>query len=85
VGPGSVVGVLLERSLDMSIAIFAILKAGAAYLPISPEYPGYRIKYLVKDAAVKVVLTHQRFAEAVVGEADPVITAMAIDRFAKDA
>jgi amino acid adenylation domain-containing protein len=58
VRPGSVVGVRLERSTDMVVALHAVIKAGAAYLPLDPEYPLDRIEYMAKDADVGLVLTH---------------------------
>ncbi|HEX3044130.1 MAG TPA: non-ribosomal peptide synthetase [Bacillota bacterium] len=54
------VGVLVERSLEMVIGILGILKAGGAYLPLDPEYPEARIKYMIEDSGVKIVLTQRR-------------------------
>jgi amino acid adenylation domain-containing protein/FkbM family methyltransferase/non-ribosomal peptide synthase protein (TIGR01720 family) len=56
VGPESLVGISLERSADMVVAILGILKAGAAYLPLDPEYPEARIKGMLEDAKPAVVL-----------------------------
>ncbi|MFC9307583.1 amino acid adenylation domain-containing protein, partial [Streptomyces sp. NPDC057011] len=56
VGAESVVGVRLPRSADLVVAMLATLKAGAAYLPLDPEYPADRIAYMVEDAAPAVVL-----------------------------
>ncbi|MFC9297294.1 amino acid adenylation domain-containing protein [Streptomyces sp. NPDC057011] len=56
VGAESVVGVRLPRSADLVLAMLATLKAGAAYLPLDPEYPADRIAYMVEDAAPAVVL-----------------------------
>ncbi|QOR34871.1 amino acid adenylation domain-containing protein [Clostridium sp. 'deep sea'] len=55
--PDSVVALLADRSLTMMIAIMAILKAGAAYMPISPEYPKDRVNYMLKDSKATVLLT----------------------------
>ncbi|HLP47044.1 MAG TPA: amino acid adenylation domain-containing protein, partial [Candidatus Kapabacteria bacterium] len=57
VGPDTIVGVLLNRSVEMITAIFGIEKAGAAYLPIDPNYPPGRIDYMLKDSNAKIVLT----------------------------
>jgi amino acid adenylation domain-containing protein len=62
VGPESLVGVCLERSLEMVIGLLATLKAGAAYLPLDPEYPAERIAYMVEDAQVKALLTHRQLS-----------------------
>ncbi|MFF1918916.1 amino acid adenylation domain-containing protein, partial [Streptomyces sp. NPDC058239] len=58
VGPESVVAVCLERGVDLIVALLGALKAGAAYLPVDPEYPADRIAYMCADAApVAVVAT----------------------------
>jgi len=57
VGPGELAGVCIERSPEMLIAVLAILKAGAAYVPLDPNYPTERLRHMVADAAPKVVLT----------------------------
>ncbi|MFA0810051.1 amino acid adenylation domain-containing protein [Microbulbifer epialgicus] len=50
-------GVCVERSLDMVIALLAIMKAGCAYLPLDPSYPNSRLTYMLQDANVDIVLT----------------------------
>ncbi|MFF4097753.1 amino acid adenylation domain-containing protein, partial [Streptomyces sp. NPDC001834] len=59
VGPESVVGLALPRSVDMVVALLAVLKAGGAYLPVDPEYPADRIAYMLKDAGPRLVLSHE--------------------------
>ncbi len=54
---GSIVGVMVPRSIEMMIAIFAILEAGAVYLPISMDYPGERVEYIQADSGAQLVLT----------------------------
>jgi amino acid adenylation domain-containing protein len=53
----TIVGIMIERSLEMIIGIMAILKAQAAYLPIDPEYPQDRIDFMLKDSDTKILLT----------------------------
>jgi natural product biosynthesis luciferase-like monooxygenase protein/amino acid adenylation domain-containing protein len=55
--PDDLVGILTDRSDMMMIGILGILKAGAAYVPVDPSYPGDRIKYILTEAAPKIVLT----------------------------
>jgi amino acid adenylation domain-containing protein len=57
VRPDTVVGIMVERSVEMIIGIMGILKAGGAYLPIEPDYPGERIDYMLKDSNAKVLLS----------------------------
>ncbi|WP_449342101.1 non-ribosomal peptide synthetase [Streptomyces aurantiogriseus] len=56
-GPGSLVAVALRRSAELVVAVLAVHKAGAAYLPIDPAYPSERIGYVVEDAGPVLVLT----------------------------
>jgi amino acid adenylation domain-containing protein len=63
VGPESVVGLCVERSIDMLVGILGILKAGGAYLPLDPHYPRERLEFMLLDAQATVVLTQGQFAE----------------------
>src|SRR6185369_9459677 len=60
VGPEQLVGVCMERSVGMMVAVLAILKAGGAYVPLDPEYPQERLAFMVQDAGLKLVLTSER-------------------------
>ncbi|MFE5613490.1 amino acid adenylation domain-containing protein, partial [Streptomyces sp. NPDC056540] len=57
VGPESVVALLMERSVDLVVALLAVLKAGGAYLPIDVEYPADRVTHMLSDACPALVLT----------------------------
>jgi amino acid adenylation domain-containing protein len=61
--PGTIVGIMIDRSIEMIIGILAILKAGGAYLPISPDNPGNRIISILKDSQAPVLLTKTGIVE----------------------
>jgi len=63
VGPEIVVGLCVERSLEMLVGMLGILKAGGAYLPLDPHYPRERLEFMLADAQAAVVLTQEQFAE----------------------
>lgn len=62
-GPGRIVGIYLERSAELIVAMLAVLKAGAAYLPLDPGYPASRIAYMIADAGAAPVVTLRAFAQ----------------------
>src|SRR5947199_1238292 len=59
VGPNVLVGLCVERSLDMVVGMLSILKAGGAYVPLDPAYPDERLNYMLKDAQIAVPLTQK--------------------------
>ncbi len=59
VGPDILVGLCVERSLEMIVGMFGILKAGGAYVPLDPKYPKERIEFILQDAAMAVVVTQR--------------------------
>lgn len=59
VGPDVLVGLCLNRTPDMVVALLGVLKAGGAYVPIDPEYPAERIAFMLKDCAAKVLITEE--------------------------
>ena len=69
VRPDTLVGLLVERSLEMIVGILGILKAGAAYVPIDAAYPAERIAYLLADAKVACLLTQERLLPRLPGDA----------------
>jgi amino acid adenylation domain-containing protein len=60
VGPEVRVGICLERSLELMVAILGVLKAGGAYVPMDPAHPAERLSYVVEDSAVGILLTQER-------------------------
>lgn len=71
VGPESVVGIILERSLDIAVAILGVLKAGGAYLPLDPKTPRERLSFIFQDSAMQVLLTQQKLAALIPHETIP--------------
>ncbi len=63
VKPEDRVGVLLERSLEMVVSLLAVLKTGARYVPLEPQYPTQRLLTMIADAELKLILTQERFRE----------------------
>ncbi|MFH8407232.1 amino acid adenylation domain-containing protein [Streptomyces sp. NPDC018019] len=73
VGPEDLVAVLLPRTPDMVVAVFGVLLAGAAYLPVDPAYPAGRIAFLLDDARPRAVLTTGEQAEHLPDGAPPAV------------
>ena len=64
VGRESIVAIYQERSPDLIVSLLAVLKAGAAYLPMDPGYPAERIRYMLEDSDARVILTQARVADS---------------------
>ncbi len=65
VGRDSLVGLCMERSLDLIVSWLGVLKAGGAYVPLDPDYPRERLKFLIADTVARVVLTQRHLSELV--------------------
>ncbi len=65
VGRNDLVGIMANRSLEMIVAILAVLKSGAAYIPIDPTYPKDRIKYMLENSSAKLLLTQKHLADSI--------------------
>ncbi|ADU38494.1 non-ribosomal peptide synthase/polyketide synthase [Variovorax paradoxus] len=59
VKPEALVGIVVDRSVEMMVGILAILKAGGAYVPLDPEYPADRLAYMVEDSGIALLLTQR--------------------------
>ncbi len=64
VGPESLVGLCVERSVEMMVGLMGIMKAGAAYVPIDPSYPAQRLSFMLADAQVPVLLTQRHLLDS---------------------
>jgi len=60
---GTLVGLIMVRSFEMIIGIFAILKSGGAYLPIDPQYPIQRVNYMINDSGINLIITQKHILE----------------------
>lgn len=60
---GDIVGIMLNRSLDMIVCVLAVLKLGAAYLPLDPNLPDERVNYMLSDSGAKLVIVNDRFVQ----------------------
>ncbi len=70
---GDVVGIALDRSPEMLIALLAVLKAGAAYLPLDPDYPQDRITFMLADSSARLLITSRNQREAINSQTDQVL------------
>lgn len=79
VGPEVKVGLFLERTPQLVVAILAVLKAGGAYVPIDPAYPAERIAFVIADAALGVIVTEQSLMRRLPGPATRLVCVDALD------
>ncbi|MGC2304755.1 non-ribosomal peptide synthetase [Candidatus Binatus sp.] len=78
VGPETIVAIMMDRSLDMMVALIGVLKAGGAYLPLDPAFPAERIAFMLKDSDARVALTHSSYRNRL---AESPATVIALDDF----
>jgi amino acid adenylation domain-containing protein/non-ribosomal peptide synthase protein (TIGR01720 family) len=74
VGPDVLVGIAVERSIEMVVGLLAIHKAGGAYVPLDPEYPQERLAYMIEDSAIALLLTQSSLLERLPTQGVTVIT-----------
>ena len=63
VAPETLVGILMDRSAEMVVALLGVLKAGGAYVPLDPKYPRERVSWMLEDAGIAVLLTEQQYVK----------------------
>jgi amino acid adenylation domain-containing protein len=73
VGPEVLVGLCVERSLDMVIGLLGVLKAGGAYVPLDPSYPAERLEVMLRDCGARVLVTHSHLRQQRPGDGTQVI------------
>lgn len=73
IGPGSLVPMLFDRSFEMIVSVLGIIKSGAAYVPMSPEYPDTRLRLIVSDTQSDVILTQSHLADRLEGLAGSIM------------
>jgi amino acid adenylation domain-containing protein len=81
VSTGAMVGICLERSAELVVAILAVVKAGAAYVPMDPDYPEQRLQHMAEDAGLKLIISQNNVAGIV---AALPVTAVNLDAVASD-
>ncbi|MGN6393942.1 MAG: non-ribosomal peptide synthetase [Mucilaginibacter sp.] len=79
--PGDIVGLALDRSPEMIISILAILKSGAAYVPLDPEYPKDRIEFMLEDSSAKILLTSEKYHNHFNTQAEELLIEDALTKF----
>jgi amino acid adenylation domain-containing protein len=79
VRPDGLVGLCMDRSVDMVVGLLAILQAGGAYVPLDPNYPDERLAYMVRDSQAAIVLTQERLREKLRGLVSPETRLVSLD------
>ncbi|MGW0464584.1 non-ribosomal peptide synthetase family protein [Streptomyces sp. NPDC003027] len=78
VAPDDRVGVHVEPSLDLVLGVWGVVCSGGAYVPLSPEYPEERLRYMIEDSGARTVLTQERFRDRVAELAPPGTTVVTL-------
>jgi amino acid adenylation domain-containing protein len=84
VGPDVLVGLAVERSLEMVVGVLGILKAGGAYVPLDPAYPVERLAYMLEDARLSLVLTQEHLLSSLPGAAKDSLSAVKFWKLDRD-
>src|ERR1051326_4269198 len=80
VKPDSLVGLCMERSLDMVVGLLGILQAGGAYVPLDPDYPDERLAHMLQDSQTGIVLTQEKLQDKLSALMPAHTTLIAVDR-----
>ncbi|MFJ2151800.1 amino acid adenylation domain-containing protein [Streptomyces microflavus] len=80
VGPGDVVGVCYERSLDLVVALLAVMRLGAVYLPLDDRLPAERLSYMVEDSGAQLIICHEAVMDRLAAVGTPKARLYATDR-----
>jgi amino acid adenylation domain-containing protein len=78
VGANDCVGLYVEPSADLMVGVWGILFAGSAYLPLSPEYPEDRLRYMLEDSGTRVIITQEHLTDGLAGIAPAGATALTL-------
>ncbi|WP_377026010.1 non-ribosomal peptide synthetase [Mucilaginibacter angelicae] len=78
---GDVAGVALDRSPEMVISLLAIMKTGAAYVPLDPEYPKDRIEFMLEDSSAKILITAEKYHNHFAANSTEVLIEDALEKF----
>ena len=78
------IGVYMERSLEMVVALLSIIKAGFAYVPIDPEYPVDRINFMIEDAESGLILTHEQYSKSLMQSKSEIVVISITQSFSED-
>ncbi|MFM8647452.1 MAG: non-ribosomal peptide synthetase, partial [Methylocystis sp.] len=70
IGPEDIVAIALDRSIEMVVSLLGVLKSGAAYLPLDPEYPVERLAFMLRDSNARRLITTSEIYERLLGEMD---------------
>ncbi|RYY27805.1 MAG: amino acid adenylation domain-containing protein, partial [Sphingobacteriaceae bacterium] len=70
---GDLIGVALDRSIEMVMTILAVMKSGAAYIPLDPTYPHERIHYMLQDSGAKLLLVNQKYKGQFLSDAEEIL------------
>jgi amino acid adenylation domain-containing protein len=83
IGPNALVGIFLERSLEMLVSLVAVMKAGGTYVPLDPDYPADRLEFMIEDAGIGLVITKAPLLNRI--SMPGTVRALCLDRDASDA